>query len=40
MVMEKQFRERAKSELREIRNQVLSLARDRDIYWKLERDRH
>jgi len=38
MVMEKQFRERARSELREIRNQVLSLARDRDIYWKVERD--
>ncbi len=38
MVIEKQFRERARSELREIRNQVLSLARDRDIYWKLERD--
>src|SRR5664279_1068227 len=38
MVMEKQFRERARSELREIRNQVLSVARDRDIYWKLERD--
>jgi multidrug resistance efflux pump len=38
MVMEKQFRERARSELREIRNQVLSLARDRDIYWKLERE--
>jgi multidrug resistance efflux pump len=38
MVSEKQFRERARSELREIRNQVLSLARDRDIYWKLEHD--
>ena len=38
MVMEKQFRERARSELREIRNQVLSLARDRDIYWKVERE--
>ena len=38
MVSEKQFRERARSELREIRNQVLSLARDRDVYWKVERD--
>jgi multidrug resistance efflux pump len=38
MLSEKQFRERARSELREIRNQVLSLARDRDIYWKLERE--
>ena len=38
MLSEKQFRERARSELREIRNQVLSLARDRDVYWKVERD--
>jgi len=38
MLNEKQFRERAKSELREIGDQVLALATDRDIYWKLERD--
>ncbi|MGA2904934.1 MAG: hypothetical protein ABSD98_13945 [Candidatus Korobacteraceae bacterium] len=38
MLSEKQFRERAKSELRQIGNQVLSLATDRDIYWKLERE--
>lgn len=38
MLSEKQFRERARSELREIRNQVLGLARDRDIYWKVERE--
>lgn len=38
MLSEKQFRERARSELREIRNQVLSMARDRDVYWKVERD--
>jgi len=38
MLSEKQFRERAKSELREIGDQVLALATDRDIYWKLERD--
>jgi hypothetical protein len=38
MLSEKQFRERAKSELREIGEQVLALATDRDIYWKLERE--
>jgi hypothetical protein len=38
MLSEKQFRERARSELREIRNQVLSMARDRDVYWKVERE--
>lgn len=38
MLSEKQFRERAKSELRQIGDQVLSLATDRDIYWKLERE--
>ena len=38
MLSEKQFRERARSELREIRNQVLSLARDRDVFWKVERE--
>lgn len=36
MLSEKQFRERAKSELREIGNQVLALTSDRDIYWKFE----
>src|SRR5580704_1448413 len=38
MLSEKQFRERAKSELREIGDLVLALAADRDIYWKLERE--
>jgi hypothetical protein len=38
MLSEKQFRERAKAELRQIANQVLSVATDRDIYWRLERD--
>src|SRR6516225_2600400 len=38
MLSEKQFRERARCELREIRNQVLSMARDRDVYWKVERE--
>ena len=36
MLSEKQFRERAKSELREIGNHLLSLATDRDVYWKME----
>ena len=38
MLSEKQFRERAKTELRQIANQVLSVATDRDIYWRLERE--
>jgi hypothetical protein len=38
MLSEKQFRERAKVELRQIGDQVTSLATDRDIYWKLERE--
>jgi hypothetical protein len=38
MLSEKQFRERAKIELRQIGDQVLALATDRDIYWKLERE--
>ncbi len=38
MLSEKQFRERAKSELRQIGNQVLSLATDRDLYWRLEHE--
>ncbi len=38
MLSEKQFRERAKVELREIGKQAASLATDRDIYRKLERD--
>ena len=38
MLSEKQFRERAKSELRQIGCQVSSLATDRDVYWKLERE--
>ena len=38
MLSEKQFRERAKTELRQIGDQLLGLATDRDIYWKLERE--
>lgn len=38
MLNEKQFRDRAVRELREIGKQVLSLATDRDLYRKLERD--
>jgi hypothetical protein len=38
MLSEKQFRERAKSELRHIGEAVQGLAADRDLYWKLERD--
>lgn len=38
MLNEKQFRDRALHELREIGKQVLSLATDRDLYRKLEMD--
>lgn len=38
MLSEKQFRERATVELREIGKQVASLATDRDLYRKLEHD--
>jgi hypothetical protein len=38
MLSEKQFRERTKGELRQIGNQVLGLATDRDIYRKMERE--
>ena len=38
MLSEKQFRERARSELREVGEQLKALATDRDIYWRLERD--
>ncbi|MFZ0314474.1 MAG: hypothetical protein WAL85_17350 [Candidatus Korobacteraceae bacterium] len=38
MLSEKQFRERTRIELRQIGDQVLALATDRDIYWKLERE--
>ncbi|MGC2109195.1 MAG: hypothetical protein WA655_06730 [Candidatus Korobacteraceae bacterium] len=38
MLSEKQFCDRARTELRVIGAQVLSLATDRDIYWKLERE--
>ena len=38
MLNEKQFRDRAVRELREIGKQVLSLATDRDLYQKLEAD--
>jgi len=36
MLNEKQFRDRAEGELREIGNQVLSLATDRDLHRKLQ----
>src|ERR1700757_939287 len=38
MLTEKQFRERARSELRQIGEQLRGLAADRDVYWKLERE--
>jgi hypothetical protein len=38
MLSKEQFRERAKRELRQIGDQVLSLATDREIYERLERD--
>ncbi len=38
MLTEKQFRERARSELRQIGAELKALANDRDIYWKLERN--
>lgn len=38
MLNEKQFRERARTELRQIADQLLSLAADRDIYRKFERE--
>jgi hypothetical protein len=38
MLSEKQFRERAKTELRQIGDQLLGMATDRDVYWKFERD--
>ena len=38
MLSEKQFRERAKTELRQIGDQLLALATDSDVYWKFERE--
>jgi hypothetical protein len=38
MLSEKQFRERAKTELRQIGDQLVGLATDRDVYWKFERE--
>jgi len=38
MLSEKQFRDRARTELRQIGEQVASFAADRDIYWKVERE--
>lgn len=38
MLSEKQFRERAKTELRQIGDQLLGLATDRDVYWRFERE--
>lgn len=38
MLSEKQFRERVRSELRQIGGQLKALATDRDVYWKLERE--
>ncbi|HUI84768.1 MAG TPA: hypothetical protein VL240_11115 [Candidatus Binatia bacterium] len=38
MLSEKQFRERARGELRQIGDELLSVAGDRNIYWRVERD--
>lgn len=38
MLSDKQFRERARTELRQIGEQLLGMGTDRDIYWKLERE--
>jgi hypothetical protein len=38
MLSEKQFRERARTELRQIGDQLLGLVADRDIYTKFERE--
>jgi len=38
MLSEKQFREHARAELRQIAKQLKGLATDRDVYWKLERE--
>ena len=38
MLSEKQFRERARTELWQIGEQLKALAADRDVYWKLERE--
>jgi hypothetical protein len=38
MLSDKQFRERARTELRQIGEQLLSLSTDRDIYRKFERE--
>lgn len=38
MLSEKQFRERARSELRQIGGQLKAVATDRDVYWKLEQE--
>ena len=38
MLSEKQFRERAKTELRQIGEQLMGLAVDRDIYTKFEHE--
>lgn len=38
MLSEKQFRERARTELRQVGRQLKALATDRDVYWMLERE--
>ncbi len=38
MLSQKQFRERARCELRQIGEQLKGLATDRDVYWKWERE--
>lgn len=38
MLSKKQFRERARSQLRQIGSQLRGLATDRDVYWKLEHE--
>ena len=37
-VSSKNFLERALVELREIRNEIIDLATDYDIYWKVQRE--
>lgn len=38
MLSSSNFRMRAAQELNEIRNEVLDLATDRDVYWKVQRE--
>jgi hypothetical protein len=38
MISSSNFRARASAELAEIRNEILDLATDRDVYWKVQRE--